>query len=78
MVKEAASVTVDASKTLPKRHSERVRKKAPMRSSKGLPFLILFLPVGLLGDLALDEVDFETEGKNMMMKIKERVVINLG
>ena len=71
-VKEAASVTINASKTLPKKHPERVRKKAPMRTLKGIPFLTLFLPVGLLGDLTLDEVDFETEGKNMMVKITEK------
>ena len=72
MVKEAASVTVYASKTLPKKHSERVRKKAPMRTFKGVPFFKVFLPVGLLGDLTLDEVDSETEGKNMMVKITEK------
>ena len=43
-----------------------------MRTLKGIPFLTLFLPVGLLGDLTLDEVDFETEGKNMMVKITEK------
>ena len=69
MVKEAASVTVHASKTLPKRDSVRVRKKTSMRTFKGLPFLTVFLPVGPLGDLPLDEVDLETEDKNRMVKM---------
>ena len=42
-----------------------------MKAIKGVPFLTLFLPVGPLGDLTLDEVDLETEDKNRMVKIVE-------
>ena len=71
MVKEAASVTVYASKTLPKRDSVRVRKKPPMRAFKSVPFLTVFLPVGPLRNLTLDEVDLETEDKKSMVKMVE-------
>ena len=74
MVKEAASVTVYASKTLPKRQSERVRKKAPMRTFKGVPFLTVFLPVGPLGDFTWDEVGLETEDTEIMVKMVQRKV----
>ena len=74
MVTEPASLHRQTPKALPERNFEKVCYEAAMRTYKGVSFLTVFLPVGPLGDLTLDEVDLETEDTEIMVKMVPRKV----